>query len=129
MNQLNSVIVEGNMVRRAELRLTKGGTPVSSFIIGVNRRYKSGEEYLHETSFFEIEAWNRLAELSGRMGEKGRLVRVIGRLRQNRWQDAEGKALSKVVIAAENLEFHPRGKEESAAMEGASVNTEEGETV
>jgi single-strand DNA-binding protein len=112
MNQLNSVIVEGNLVKNAELRLTNGGTPVSSFTIGVNRRYKSGQEYLHETSFFEVEAWGRLAELSDRMGVKGRLVRVGGRLRQDRWQDAEGKTRNKVVIVAETLEFQTesRGK-------------------
>jgi single-strand DNA-binding protein len=110
MNQLNSVLVEGNLVKNAELRLTNGGAPVSSFTIGVNRRYRSGNEYLHETSFFDVETWGKLAELSDRMGGKGRLVRVGGRLRQDRWQDAEGKTRNKVVIVAETLEFQPESK-------------------
>jgi single-strand DNA-binding protein len=47
---------------------------------------------------------------------KGRGVRVVGRLKQDRWQDSDGKTRSKVHIVAEHVEFKPKfnGKPEEA---------------
>ena len=110
MNHLNSIIVEGNLVRDVDFRVTKSGKPVSSFSVAVSRSYKSDGEYRRETSFFEVEAWGRNAEVSRSMGTKGRLVRVVGRLRQDRWQDTEGGNHSKALIVAEHLDFAPECK-------------------
>jgi len=38
-------------------------------------------------------------------------VRVVGRLKQDRWEDPEGKTRSKVHIVAEHVEFKPRPAE------------------
>jgi single-strand DNA-binding protein len=127
MNYLNLVLVEGNLVRDAEFRLTNGGKPVSSFTIGVNRRYKTGSEYRHEASFIEVEAWGWLAELSKRMGNKGRLARIAGRLRQDRWQDAEGRNHNKIVVVAEELDFKTEckcRKEDASADQAAATEAE-----
>jgi single-strand DNA-binding protein len=51
------------------------------------------------------------------MGHKGRGVRVVGRLKQERWQDGDGKAQSKIIIVAEHIEFRPEFKSEPAAEE------------
>jgi single-strand DNA-binding protein len=45
----------------------------------------------NEVSFFEVEAWAKLAEIANELGKKGRGVRVVGRLKQERWIDANGK--------------------------------------
>jgi single-strand DNA-binding protein len=66
-----------------------------------------------EVSFFDVESWGKLAESAKNNGHKGRGVRVVGRLKQDRWQDREGKAESKVSIVAEHLEFRPEFKNES----------------
>jgi single-strand DNA-binding protein len=50
------------------------------------------------------------------MGHKGRGVRVVGRLKQERWQNAEGQAQSKVVIVAEHVEFRPENKKGEQAV-------------
>jgi single-strand DNA-binding protein len=52
-------------------------------------------------------------------GHKGRGVRVVGRLKQSRWTDTDGKTKSRVSIVAEHVEFRPdlkRGEEGSAAV-------------
>ena len=35
-------------------------------------------------------------------------MRVVGRIKQERWEDADGNGRSKVVIVAEHVEFQPR---------------------
>jgi single-strand DNA-binding protein len=41
---------------------------------------------------------------------EGRGVRVVGRLKQDRWTGPEGQARSKVSIVAEHVEFKPQLK-------------------
>ncbi len=112
MNHLNSVIVEGNLVRDPELGYTPKGTAVCRFAIASNRYYRQEEDYNNEVSFFDVTAWARLAEVCNEYLEKGRGVRVIGRLKQNRWEDSDGKGRSRVFIVAEHVEFKPRPKVE-----------------
>jgi single-strand DNA-binding protein len=91
MNNLNSILIEGNLIRDAELRVTPKGTTVCTFPIASNRYFKQNTGMEKEVSFFNIEAWAKLAEAAGNMGRKGRPVRVVGRLKQERWQGADGK--------------------------------------
>lgn len=107
MNSLNSILIEGNLTRDPELKATPKGTPVCSFSVASNRFYKQDEEYQKEVSFFDVEAWAKLAESCAEYLEKGRGVRVVGRLKQDRWQDQEGNPRSKVKIVAEHVEFKP----------------------
>jgi single-strand DNA-binding protein len=43
---------------------------------------------------------------------KGRGVRVVGRLKQDRWTGPEGQARSKILIVAEHVEFKPQLKKQ-----------------
>jgi single-strand DNA-binding protein len=107
MNSLNSILVEGNLVRDPDLHQTPKGTPVCSFSLASNRYYKIDNETQQEVSFFDIEVWNKLADSCGEQLKKGRGVRVVGRLKQDRWTDADGKNHSKVKIIGEHVEFKP----------------------
>ena len=111
MNNLNSILLEGNLVRDPEIGYTPKGTPVCNFSIASNRYYKQGEELEQEVSYFDVTVWNRLAEVCKEYLAKGRGVRVVGRLKQDRWEDPEGKTRSKVHIVAEHVEFKPRPAE------------------
>jgi single-strand DNA-binding protein len=108
MNNLNSILLEGNLVRDPEISYTPKGTPVCNFSIASNRYYKQGEELEQEVSYFDVTVWNRLAEVCKEYLAKGRGVREMGRLKQDRWEDPEGKTRSKVHIVAERVEFKPR---------------------
>jgi single-strand DNA-binding protein len=68
------------------------------------------------------------------LGHKGRSVRVVGRLKQERWNDTDGKARAKIAIIAEHVEFRPEVKGNSISNESEEIvesdNTvEEEETV
>jgi len=115
MNNLNSILIEGTIVRDASFRSTPKGTSICTFSIATNRFYKQDNGLEKEVSFFDVEAWARLAESCQDKGRKGRGVRVVGRLKQDRWNGNDGKTHSKVVIVAEHIEFRPdfkKGKEE-----------------
>ncbi|MDR3123556.1 MAG: single-stranded DNA-binding protein [Treponema sp.] len=107
MNNLNSIIIEGNMVRDPLLRTTARGTALCTFTIASNRYYRQDSVLESEVSYFDVESWSKLAEQCSDMGHKGRGVKVVGRLRQNRWNDPDGKFRSKVSIVAEHVEFRP----------------------
>lgn len=119
MNSLNSILIEGNLTKDPVLNETPKGTMVCTLSLASNRFYKQNEEMQREVSFFDVEVWARLAEACAENLKKGRGVRVVGRLKQDRWTDAEGKSHEKVRIVAEHVEFKPqfRNKGEESRTE------------
>jgi len=115
MNNLNSILIEGNMVREPLLRTTPKGTPVCTFSLASNRYFRQDSGMEKEVSFFEVETWAKLAEACNNLGKKGRGVRVVGRLKQDRWTGNDGKQRSKISIIAEHVEFRPELKKEAAS--------------
>jgi len=110
MNNLNSCLIEGNMIRDPEYKQTPRGTWVCNFTIATSRYYKGEGGLEKEVSFFDIESWGKLAESCGKLGRKGRGVRIVGRLRQDRWNGADGKPHSRIILNAEHVEFRPETK-------------------
>ena len=125
MNNLNSVLLEGNLCRDPELRYTPKGTPVCTLVLASNRSYKVEGERQEEVSFVETTTWGKLATVCAEHLAKGRGVRVVGRLKQDRWEDAEGNARAKVVIVAEQVEFQPRRS--AAGERNGAADPEQGE--
>jgi len=127
MNSLNSILIEGNLTHDPVLYETPKGTQVCNFSVASNRFYKQNDEQQKEVSFFDVEVWSRLAERCGEYLKKGRGVRVVGRLKQDRWKDNEGKSHSRVKIVGEHVEFRPNfvktqgeGEDVEAAAESAA---------
>lgn len=125
MNDLNSVLIEGNLTRDPMLASTPKGTPVCNFGVAANRYYRADEQMQEEVSFFEVEVWSRLAERCNDELEKGRGVRVVGRLKQDRWETKDGEPRSRVKVVAEHVEFKPQWKKRDEAID----DEEESESV
>ncbi len=127
MNSLNQIILEGNVSRQPELRQSAAGTSVCIIPIAVNRSYKNARgETTEEVSFFDVASFGRTAEVCSRYATVGRHVRVVGRIKQDRWKNQEGKAQSKVSIIAEHVELLnlPRRQwEESSRRDGAGQSS------
>ena len=111
MNNLNSILLEGGLTRDPELRYTPKGTPTCTLVLSSARTYKLEGERHEEVSFIEATTWGKLATVCAEHLTKGRGVRVVGRIKQERWEDAEGNARSKVVIVAEHVEFQPKRRQ------------------
>jgi len=107
MNNLNSTIVEGNLTRDPEYHTTPKGTPVCTFSVATNRFYKKDDEQQKEVSFINVETWAKLADNCHQYLNKGRGVRVVGRLKQDRWVNQEGKNRQRIKVVAEHVDFKP----------------------
>jgi single-strand DNA-binding protein len=104
MVDLNHVVLIGRLTRDAELKFTASGQAVCKFSIAVNRRKKSGDNWIDEPNFFDIVLWGRQGESLNQYLVKGKLVGVDGELRQDRWEQ-DGQNRSKVEIVAANLQL------------------------
>jgi single-strand DNA-binding protein len=109
MNNLNSILIEGELSENPEYKETNKGTPVCTFIIKTKRFYKKDSQFEEENNYFEIEVWGKLAELCNNNLIKGSGVRVVGRLKQY-FEDFDGKEISKVKVIGEHVEFKPSFK-------------------
>ena len=88
MNKLNQIVIEGNVVRTPLFKETQRGTRVCTMPIAVDRVYKDyNGNSVKEVGFYDVEAWGEtFGSLIEKHGVKGRGVRVVGRLKQNRWK-------------------------------------------
>ena len=91
-------------------------TAVCKFTVACNRAFKQDDQLQKEVPFFDVSAWTWIAETFGAYFKKGRGVRVVGRLKQDRWTDVDGKPHSRVSIVAEHVEFKPQLKKQDGGI-------------
>jgi len=124
VNSLNSILLEGNLVRDPEAKTLATGSQVCNFSVASNRFFKTNEALEKEVSFFDVEAWAKLGQTCADTLRKGRGVRVVGRLKQDRWTDPEGKTKSRIKIVAEHVEFKPIFKDSLESNEAKGKEAE-----
>ncbi|MFH2039190.1 MAG: single-stranded DNA-binding protein [Chloroflexota bacterium] len=102
---LNKVMLIGHLGRDPEMRYTSSGRPVTSFSLATNRTWTTSDGERHsETEWFNIIAWENLAEICKQHLIKGQQVYIEGRLQTRRWDDKEGnKHTTTEVVASEML--------------------------
>ncbi len=106
MPSLNKVIIIGNVGSEPEMRFTPNGKPVTSFTVATNWAYSTPEgERKQETEWFNVVAWNRLAEQCNQFLAKGRLVYAEGRLRTRSWEGQDGQQHSRMEVIANRVVF------------------------
>lgn len=105
MNQLNSIILEGNVVKENEVLEPTPGFKVYQFPLAVNRYYKNANgQPTEEVSYFDVSTYGALADVCKNECKKGRGMRVVGRIKQDRWEK-DGKKESRIYVVAEHVEF------------------------
>lgn len=120
MPNLNKVMLMGNLTRDPELRYTPNNTAVANLGMAINRRWfnKQTNENQEETTFVDLEAWGRTAEVLNQYLKKGRPLYVEGRLKLDQWQDKDGGNRSKLKIVIESFEFLDSGRGEGGGGGG-----------
>ena len=111
----------GKLARDPELRTTPQGKAICSFSVAVNRKSRAEDE----VSFFDIEAWEKTAELCQKFLAKGRSVMVAGRLKQDAWTDkTSGQKRSKIKVIANDVQFlDPKPAEAGSGESSAPATT------
>jgi single-strand DNA-binding protein len=98
---LNRVILIGNLTRDPELKYTQQGTAICTFGLATNRSWTTNSgEHRDEVQYHRIIAWQKLAELCGKLLTKGRKVYVEGRLTYRTFtsRDGQQKTIAEIVL-------------------------------
>ena len=103
----NKIILIGNLTKDPELRYTPQGTPVASFRLAVNYRYKQSDDMKQETMFIDNVVFGKQAESCSKYLSKGSPVLVEGRLQERRWE-SNGQQKSKFEVVAQSGRFLSR---------------------
>lgn len=104
---VNLAVVEGNLVKDASYKsLGEGRAAVTSFTLASNKTFKNSKgEFETEVSYFDVDAYGKLADVMKEKGTKGKGMRIEGHLQQDTWKDKEGKTHSSTKIVASTLSF------------------------
>ena len=103
---LNKVMIIGNVGRDPEMRYTPNGAAVTSFSVAVSRRWTSNDgQQQDETEWFNVVAWNKLAEVCNQYVTKGSSVFVEGRLRTRSWDGQDGQKHYRTEVVAFTVQF------------------------
>ena len=114
---LNRVLLSGNLTRDPQVRFLANEKAVAEFGLAINRRFKDANgQQKDETTFVDVEAWGRTAELVGQYLTKGRGCFIEGRLKFDSWDDKEtGQKRSKLRVVADNVQFTDSNRTEGGA--------------
>ena len=107
MPNYNKVILMGNLTRDPEVRYTSGGTAIAKLGMAINRTWNNKEgQKQEETTFVDVDAFGRQAEVIGQYLKKGRPVMIEGRLKLDQWDDKQtGAKRSKLGVVLEGFQF------------------------
>ena len=97
----NKVQLIGNLGQLPEIRTTETGKKVARFSIATNDTYRSANgERVTQTSWHNVIAWGKLAEISEKYLTKGREVAVSGKLVHRSYVDKNGvkRYVTEVVL-------------------------------
>jgi len=123
MNNLNQITLLGNLARDPEIKYTNEGLAITDLRVAVNRKWKDKDgNDMENVEFFNITAWNKLAENCSNDLKKGDRVIVSGRLNHRSFDTKDGKKINIMNVIADvvaaSLEFNSvriAGKDEAIA--------------
>jgi single-strand DNA-binding protein len=119
MADLSIAVLVGRLTRDAELKYTNNGQPVCHFSVATGSRRKKGDQWVDESSFWDVDLWGKQAETLNQYLTKGKLVAVEGTMRQDRWEQ-DGQARMKVIISANTVQLLGGGQGNQAGGYQAS---------
>ena len=106
MANYNKVVLIGNLTRDPELRYTQSGSAIAKLGLAINRTFKVNDEKREETTYVDVDAFGKQAEVIGKYFRKGRPIMVEGRLKTETWEDKNtGQSRSRLGVVLEAFQF------------------------
>lgn len=103
---INRTTIVGNLTRDPELRQLQSGSNVVSLRVAVNDRRKNQYgQWEDAPNFFNVTAFDGLANNVAQYTRKGSQVAIDGRLRWREWQDQQGNKRESIEIVASDIQF------------------------
>ena len=109
---LNKVMLTGRLGKDVELRVTPNGSSVATFSVASSRNIKDGDGWKEQTEWFNVVAWEKLAETCANYLHKGSRVFIEGRL-QTREYEKDGQKRYFTEVIANDLIMLDSKKQES----------------
>ncbi len=103
MNDMNFVLIEGNITEEPIIKSTCGGA-LTKFCIANHRTSKEKGIEKIIVDFFQIEAWGMVADSCRSYLNRGTFVRIRGVLRLDRYESHTGIRKQFVKITAHEIE-------------------------
>ncbi len=127
---LNKIMLVGNLTRDPELKYTPSGAAVCSIGLATNRSWTTGEGQIkEETQYHRIVAWNKLAELCGKLLTKGSKIYAEGRIAYRSYTGKDGQQRSITEIILEDFIVFGAGKRAVASDDTQGPSEGAAETV
>ena len=98
---MNNVVLVGRAGQDPEMKYFESGKVKTSFSVAVNRWDSKSKGEV--TDWFNVELWDKIAEVAGEYVKKGKLVAIDGRLAVSKWQDPSGAQRERFLVRANNL--------------------------
>lgn len=106
MASFNKVILMGNLTRDPETRVTAGGLTICKLGLATSRVFSTKDgERREETTFVDIDAFGKQAEVITKYMRKGRPIMIEGRLKLDQWETNDGQKRNKLCVVLENFQF------------------------
>ena len=87
----NKVQLIGNVGNAVEIKNTESGKKLARFSIATNENYRNAKgEKVTETTWHNVVAWGKLAEIAEKYLQKGAEVALEGKLTNRNYTDKEG---------------------------------------
>jgi single-strand DNA-binding protein len=129
---LNKIMLIGNLGRDPEMSYTPSGKAVTKFSLAVNRRMRDRDtgERREETQWFNIVAWDQLAETCNQYLHKGSKVYIEGRMTSRKYTNKDGVEMTAWEVVATEMQMldsraDSQGQRASGGMAGDEVGADE----
>ena len=127
---INKAILVGNLGQDPELNHTGDGTPVVNLRVATNESYTSSDgEFVEQTEWHDVVAWEGLAEVIDEYLSKGSRVYIEGPLQTDEWEDRDGnKRYDKEIKALQLVMLDGQSSNGQAATNGQAKKAAAGES-
>jgi single-strand DNA-binding protein len=117
---INKVILLGRLGKDPVVRRLDNGRVVANVTLATNDHYTKDGQRLESTEWHNLEMWDKQAETAEKYLKKGSLLYVEGKIRTDRYTDAEGQERQTRKIRVNN--FQMMGSLLSSRSDDASKN-------
>lgn len=111
---INKIILVGNVGKDPQVREVNG-KKVATFSLAVKDRVTD------ETEWFNVEVWEKKAEVVERYVAKGMLLYVEGRLRTRKYTGNDGAERTAIDVRCSELQMLSRKEQDAPAVQQAAA--------
>jgi single-strand DNA-binding protein len=103
MPGINKVILVGHLGKDPDLKYLNDNVPVVTFPLATTEIFSKDGKKIEQTEWHNIVMWRALAEIAGKLLEKGKLIYLEGKLRTRSFEHKDGSKRYITEIVAETF--------------------------